>query len=70
MKQAIYTYDKPAREGRNFMTCGELIEAIEQSETHFRPLSYWFGGIDVHHVSISRIFLSPCKQFAEISWSS
>ena len=52
------------------MTVAELSEAIEQSETYFRPFSYWFGGIDLHHTRIEGIFLSQCKQFAEIRWGS
>ena len=45
IKQALFTYNKPAQEGRNHMTQGELLDAIQQSETFFRPLTCWAGGI-------------------------
>ncbi len=36
LKQAVFTYDKPLREGRDYMTREELILAVEGAERHFR----------------------------------
>ena len=68
LQQAVYTYDKPAAAGRNFMTKSELIEAIQESEAFFRPLTDWFGGIDMHHRFVEGLNLSNCKQFVEVTW--
>ena len=36
-----YTYDEPAKAGRESMTYRELLFAITESENQFRPLTHW-----------------------------
>jgi hypothetical protein len=68
--EAAYTYDKPFREGRNYMTSHELMEAVNGSERHFRPFTSWGDAIDMHHRFIEGFKFDDSKKFVTISWGS
>jgi hypothetical protein len=52
------------------MTCGELIEAINGAERHFRPYTSWFDGIDMHHRFLESFRFDDSKNFVTINWGS
>ena len=59
-----------SQEGRDYMTCGELIEAINGAERHFRPYTSWFDGIDMHHRFLESFRFDDSKNFVTINWGS
>ncbi len=70
LQQAEFVYDKPLREGRNCMTMRELLEAIEESEKTFRPLSHFGRGIDIQHIYLEAIWMSADKNLFACKWAS
>jgi hypothetical protein len=48
----------------------ELLDIILEFEKEFRPDSYWFGGIDAHHVYFEGLNSTGTKYEYKISWGS
>jgi len=53
---------------RGYLTIFELLDCIRTFESHARPLSDWFGGIDCHYTTFEGMLKRPDGAAYSILW--